>query len=210
MLFASINRCWKQYPGHRSARQRGGRNHPVRRLSVEGLEARCLLSYSIIDLGTLPGHTDSSASGINNAGQDVGQSGDHAFLYSNGVMTDLGTLTGQGPSAASAVNNAGQIVGWSTFGTTSHTFLYGNGVMTDLGVLPGWTISGASAINASGQIVGVLNNSPSPSGPSPHGFLYSDGAMVDIGTLGGDYSQADGINDAGQIVGSAALPDDTA
>jgi probable HAF family extracellular repeat protein len=49
------------------------------------------------DIGTLGGHS-SSAYGINNNGQIVGDSyirsniADRAFLYSNGVMQDLGEL----------------------------------------------------------------------------------------------------------------------
>jgi uncharacterized membrane protein len=42
---------------------------------LEQLEERCLLSYSITDLGTLPGNVASGALGINNAGQVVGESG---------------------------------------------------------------------------------------------------------------------------------------
>lgn len=49
--------------------------------------------YTITDLGTLPGDTNSVASGINGNGQVVGYSDtgsfdNHAFLYSKGSMTD--------------------------------------------------------------------------------------------------------------------------
>src|SRR5919202_1801413 len=56
------------------------------------------LPYAITNLGTLPGDTYTSASGINNQGQVVGYSGGNsggrAFLYSGGTMTNLGTLPG--------------------------------------------------------------------------------------------------------------------
>ncbi len=38
-------------------------------------------------------------------------SGNHAFLYSGGVMSDLGTLGGS-YSGAYAINDSGQVVGY--------------------------------------------------------------------------------------------------
>ena len=63
--------------------------------------------YTITDLG------GGEADGINASGQVVGQNAvDHAFLYSNGVMTDLGTFGGTS-SAAYGINSSGQVVGLS-------------------------------------------------------------------------------------------------
>ena len=69
--------------------------------------------YTAVDIGGFGGTT--VANGINNAGQVVGSSNGHAFLYSGGVMTDLG------PGSANAINSSGQIAGHS--GTTNHAFL---------------------------------------------------------------------------------------
>jgi probable HAF family extracellular repeat protein len=110
------------------------------------------------NLGTLGG-TYSTALGINDLNQLVGQattSGDlasHAFLYSNGTMTDLGTLGGPN-SQADAINNNGQVTG-DSFDAALNTvaFLYSNGSMTRLGTLGG-TYSEGFGINLSGQIVG--------------------------------------------------------
>jgi probable HAF family extracellular repeat protein len=119
------------------------------------------------DLGTL-GAAPSTANGINNKGDIVGQSYlpsntvYHAFLYSGGFMKDLGTLGGT-DSAALGINNKGQIVGYSyTPDYTIHAFLYNNGVMTDLNSLvptnSGWHLYDGRKINDRGEIICTAEN----------------------------------------------------
>jgi probable HAF family extracellular repeat protein len=55
-----------------------------------------------------------------------------------------------------------------------------------------------TAINGSGQVVGSFT-----AGDATHAFLYSGARFVDLGTLGGTYSIARGINDAGTVVGAS-------
>src|SRR2546426_26470 len=143
----------------------------------------------------IPGGGQSAAYGINNPGQAVGYAvlptGEtHAFLWQNGTPTDLGTLGGA-VSYAYGINNLGQVVGYSQTTPASdgrsflHAFLWQNGVMIDLG-----TIDGVTGINNSGQRVG-------------HVSTLQNTTKTDRHPLGSVTSVAYGINDSGQVVGSA-------
>jgi probable HAF family extracellular repeat protein len=125
----------------------------------------------VTSLGTLPSpyNYQSGASGINDAGQIIGESGrnfdggsqSHAFLYDDGSMIDLGTLGGLS-SYAEGINSVGQVVGYSNYSSGgTGAFLYENGKMMDLNGLispgSGWTLQGATGINDSGWIIGVGN-----------------------------------------------------
>src|SRR5205807_8285682 len=123
----------------------------------------------------------------------------HAFLYSGGRMTDLGDFGGNYVTAA-AINDSGEIAGsFLTGANVSHAFTYVNGRMTDLG-LPNGGSSSATAISGNGQIAGWLGNGGVDVG------RYSNGGWTDLGTITGAASiRANGINLAGQIVGTATL-----
>ena len=179
----------------------------------------------IQDLGTLPGAISSTARGINDLGQVVGESTfpgsdpaaarRHAFLWTPGVgMQDLGTLGGRLTSSiAYDINNAGQVVGRGFLAafvpppidpeTGSHAFLWtASQGMRDLGALSGGE-SIAHAINDAGQVVGRSYVSRSMS-VAYHAFSWTSAdGMRDLGAFGssGDSSSALGINSAGQIVG---------
>jgi probable HAF family extracellular repeat protein len=130
------------------------------------------------------------------------------------AITDLGTLGGAS-SGASAVNNVGQVAGGATTAAgANHAFLWtagatngvpGNPQMQDLGTLPGFPNSQASALNNAGQVAGQVSDA---SGSNVDAFYWNGTAMQDLGTLGGTYTLARALNNAGnghpvQVVGQS-------
>lgn len=108
-----------------------------------------------------------------------------APLYS---IQDLGPLWAQGhPGAVAAINSHGEVVGVRS----GVPFAHANGISVDLD-----SSGAANGINDLHQVVGVSATN--------RGFVYSNGVRTDLGDLGyGGDVVAYGINDAGQVVGSA-------
>jgi probable HAF family extracellular repeat protein len=148
-------------------------------------------------------------------------------MISLGVLWDDPSLPGYATSSAIGINRFSHITGTSSAGkgTTpdtavpygAHAFLYRDGKMTDLGALAlsndGSDDSEGMSINNLDQVVGISNTAipelntqgnPCPDcGMARHAVLWSAGKMQDLGTLSfpGWDSQADSINDSGEIVG---------
>ena len=179
------------------------------------LQAFLYSGGTMMDIGALPGDTNTTASAINNAGQAAGYTytfnpnapnpigSPQAFLYSGGTMAGLGTLPGysEAGSQANGINNAGQVVGVSYGLNQEHAFLYSGGRLNDLGTLgnPANESSEAIGINDFGQAVGV-----STFNGTNYAVLFNGGTVAELGTLPGySYSSPLGINNAGQVVGSA-------
>ena len=168
-------------------------------------------SGQMIDLGTLGSHGNSwwnSAQGINKWGVVTGTSYDaqgnfFGFVWSNGTMTKLGTLGGPW-SQGYAINSKGKITGIAyTADGNAHAFIRNlRGVMKDLGTFAGkFSTTWGFSINDSGVVVGQ-----STFQDTYHAFVYRSGAIKDLNTLippgsGWVLISAEGINNAGQIVG---------
>jgi probable HAF family extracellular repeat protein len=169
--------------------------------------------YQIIDLGTLPGGTRSTALSINNNGQIVGYSSTyngkyHATLFDStgaGNNINLRTITDGGDSYAYSINDRDQIIGWAYTNKPDPSYMYrhailfdptGAGHNTDLGTLGG-NSSMAYSINDNGQIAGGANTNSK----DYHVTLFDPtGANNNIDIGRGD---ARAINNQGQIVGQA-------
>lgn len=165
----------------------------------------------IVELGVLPGGTESWAYAINASSTITGTSGidprgvppARAFVWTAGVMQFVGSPGGVN-SMGRGINDHGSVVGAATLGSDEHAVMWSSGVMLDLGTLGGQR-SGATAVNASGQVTGYSETSA----PSwRHAFIYDRGMMRDLGTLGGGYSEGLAINDLGEIVGWSDVPSD--
>jgi probable HAF family extracellular repeat protein len=127
-------------------------------------------SYSITDLGGLPGATGTVAWGINDFGTVVGWSGgsglNFGFIWNNGVMKNIGSLPGGNPgSGLFAVNGLGQAVGVANPGSfngnlSTQGILYRNNTMTTIDTSANSLF--AHYITDTGVIVGdYLKNSSS-------------------------------------------------
>ena len=174
--------------------------------------------YTVVNLGTLdPQVTSSEAAGINTAGTITGSS---AFTTANpslfrAVVADTQGMTALplplagGLSRGVAINDSGQVAGWDrAVGTADRRLpvVWTAGSATLLSPLAQHTNARALGINGSGVAVG--QSSPGATGgDGARAVVWNGTTATNLGTLGGLQSLAQGINDAGQIVGWSFLSD---
>jgi len=152
---------------------------------------------SVSDLGVLDPHCDTGwANDVNDAGQVVGKSGTHAFLWSRASgMRDLG------PGEAMAISNSGLVVVNSADHLSSYIWRDGTG-LAPLGKLSDWASNLGADINGLGQVVGGATDAEGRRLP----VLWNpDGSIVVLpkpSDAAPSYGCAIAINDAGWVLGS--------
>lgn len=182
---------------------------------------------TVVDLGLLPGGSYASARAINTSGGIVGLVTDSAGAFkqarfAGGQATLLASSCCSSSLAAPlALNDGGEAVGWGrVYGSLSDpAYWNAAGVTVPLQPIAGSTGTGIRAydINNSGVIVGsdVKPSSAFLAPPEYHGVVWNRGTFVrDLGFLGqaapglSNATFAEGINDAGDIVGEAVVGSD--
>lgn len=165
-------------------------------------------TYTVTDLGKLPGASTSYGMAINASGTIVGSSGpvldgtepSHPFVWENGVMGDLGSLAAHGSIVGLGINDSGVVVGRTTDGFVDNVaFRHTAGGYVLLDGLR----AGAYDINNFGQVAGTAQND---FGLYRARVWSGDGGYVILGTLLGQWGATSGalaINDAGYAVGSS-------
>lgn len=125
------------------------------------------------------------------------------FVATNHVAATLALPAGSTSGSALAVNNAGTIVGEGSWPQRAVRWI--GGVPEHL-VLPLGPLSSARDINAAGDICGFMGGSSSTPGER-HGYVLSGNTVIDIVPPPNMSSEANAINDVGQVAGFLRLPD---
>lgn len=164
--------------------------------------AQAVYVFTTVDY---PGSSFTDVRGINNVGQIVGYTEvtPNGFTYSNGIFSALTAPPGYAGGASLAINDRGTIVGQAY----DANFNVGVGYALTNGVYqyfshPGYQFTEARAINNAGLITGFAY---SANGASPTvGFIYdpTTSTFTDLSFSTNNYTIAQGINTAGQVVGS--------
>ena len=180
---------------------------------------------TIMQLPPYPGDPDSAATAINDLGQVIGISGlcsnavggasaEHALLWENGKPINLGNIGGMAWNTPVALNSHGQIVGFANTsgdqnaGPSPTAFMWTRATgMQPLPLLSGDKNSIAFDINEKGQVVGQ-SAGPNDGPIGERAFLYENGMMLDLNALMQPdtslyLTNAQGINDSGEIAGTA-------
>jgi len=163
-------------------------------------------------LPLLKGWEGAFATGINDRDQVAGEANHFdndgnlrrtAILWDRGKAIDLGALDSNSDSQAFSINVWGMVVGRNRNrddGQSTAVVWYG-GAIHPLPLLAGETDSVAFGINDLGVIAGIQLQGDANQLPCVWYWNGSGYTAFSLGSFGGDYGQANDINDLGQAVG---------
>jgi len=118
------------------------------------------------------------------------------FIRRDGANEMTGLSTDNRKSVSWAINDNGDIAGTLIRDRSAEGVIYRNGAITKTG---GFT---ADAINNRGDVAGSVRG---PNGFGSLAHVYRNGVGQTIGGLGGETSQGQAINAAGEVVGYSSL-----
>lgn len=177
---------------------------------MNGLTRIFVLKGDTYEVFDYPGSSGSSGNGNNVRGDIVGifvQNGVSRGYVRRGVDFSPIEYPGSTATAAFGINPAGEIAGrYRDTANRFHGYLLIGGEYASFDY-PGATLTAGHAISPNGDVVGRYQNSDGVN----HGYLYSRASrpqyqVTDLGTLGGGFSIAYGLNNAGAVAGAANLP----
>lgn len=156
--------------------------------------------YTVKDLGTLGG-PGSFGFALNNLGRAAGASFDadadlHGF-YWDGGLREIAPLPEDTQAQAFAVNDNAQAlaVSFDLGELKGHGLIWQDGIVTELGDIA------PRGINAAGAVAGYITLPWNPIPWVDHAARWDENGIHDLGTLGGSFSTAAAISDAGRLVG---------
>ncbi len=164
-------------------------------------------TYTIIDLGALPGDVSQAFAISPNGNTIVGRSFMNVATPTSwnaaGQLTAMPELAGRANAVALGVNNAGVAVGTASTtisGTAPLPVMWQNGTATQLAMPGNFTVGRATAINNNGVAVGSVGG-----GTSQVAAVYGSSGSTLVPQLSdgsGWMVSAQGINDSGLVIGA--------
>lgn len=154
-----------------------------------------------------PGAVYTDVRGINNTGRIVGYASldgvnSFPFSYQGGVFAPLPATVV--PVSGHGINDSGVIVGSTGTASGIQGFLFSAGTYAFFS-RPGWDSTYGRAIGPTGLVTGYSQDDTTG---ETAGYIYDPfaGSYVDVTPAGSLLTIAQGINTAGQVVGSAIMP----
>ena len=196
-------------PGSTSTAANGNSTHEIAGEydDADGNTHGFVLSKGVFTTIDVPGAVSTSVNGISANGQLAGTYRDatrlHAYFWSKGVFTTLDP-PGSSESQGGFLNAQGEVVGGYRDGKgIRHAFIWSKGVFTTIDPPNGHPTFGplALGINDPGQVVGTYVTDNMTPGGLRHGFLLSKGVYTTLDVPDAALTVAQGINNAGTIVG---------